>query len=864
MSNSGYKILKPGDQIGGRYQIIQHLGGGGFSVTYLAQDLNLPHQAHCVVKQLRPMFPEPWIMEDARKRFAQEANVQQRRLGIHPQIPELLAHFEGENQELYLVQEFIEGEILETELSNRQFNETEVITLLDDVLKILDFVHQNGVIHRDIKPSNLIRRRTDGKMVLIDFGAVKELGSLTVDTEGNTTYTRAIGTPGYMPPEQYMGRPNPVYASDIYALGKTAIYALTKKDPVDLEDTLTGELKNWQDYIPENVEVSNKLVSILNKMVRFNSLERYQLAQEVLDDLAPLFKVGKTIGGGYKIISYLGGGIWGHTYLAENLRRHYQSPCVIKQLKPQTNDGVTRQEVERRFSTEINVLQKLGDHNQIPKLWDHFSENQEFYLVQEFIDGQDLSKELAGGKRLSEASVINLLKQVLTVLIFIHKNGIIHRDIKPSNLIRRTGDSQILLIDFGIVKEIVTVSENAKKTKNSTQPVGTEGYMPPEQMVGRPTYASDIYALGITAIQALTGLEPEKLPINPHSAEVKLEQGINVSDGLAHVLNKMVSVDLARRYDSAEKVLVAVEKIAPKKRQKSAHDWVKYIVMLVLALVMLIASVPLFFAWQKARNVRQIFDTGNSYYNQGNFNEALKFYDNVLSIDANFHEAWTNKGYAHSALGEYDEMRQACKTATTIAPKSSYAWNCQGEADKSFHQFDEAIAAFDQAIELNGEDPAFWINRGEALLKKNEPLPALEDINQAIELLASGNNPKELSVAWSYKGWALRDLEKFLEALEAYNKSLQFAPDYFPAKLGQGISLRGIEQYKLAKAIFEEILENTLLTKTEKVETWFWYGLTLCDLGSQTEAINAFNQVLTIDPNHQPSLDAQNNCLNLK
>ncbi|GAB4178605.1 MAG: hypothetical protein Fur006_11210 [Coleofasciculaceae cyanobacterium] len=181
-----------------RYQIVKHLGGGGFGQTYLAQDMQLPGKPLCVVKQLKPQANDPLTLQVARRLFDREAHALYQ-LGNHDQIPRLLAHFDQE-QEFYLVQEFIEGHDLKQELTiGRQWNEIQVIALLQEVLKILEFVHQQGVIHRDIKPANLIRRQQDDKIVLIDFGAVKQVSAQTVNSEGHTILTVAIGSSGYCP-----------------------------------------------------------------------------------------------------------------------------------------------------------------------------------------------------------------------------------------------------------------------------------------------------------------------------------------------------------------------------------------------------------------------------------------------------------------------------------------------------------------------------------------------------------------------------------------------------------------------------------------------------------------------------------------
>ncbi|WP_392534876.1 SUMF1/EgtB/PvdO family nonheme iron enzyme [Nostoc sp. C117] len=259
----------------GRYEIIRELGGGGFAMTFLAKDSLQPSQPLCVVKQLRPEHTDPRIVEF----FEREATVLEK-LGKDSQIPQLLAHFR-ENKNLYIVQEFIEGHDLKEEIiPGKQLSEGYATKLLQDVLQVLSFVHNQQVIHRDIKPENLMRRHRDGKIFLIDFGAVKELGALIVNVQGKVTSSVIIGTPGYMPNEQKNGKP--IFASDIYALGVTVIQALTGVSAVDLEeDAKTGEIL-WR----HQARVSKHLANVLTKMVRRHYSLRYANATEVLQDLS--------------------------------------------------------------------------------------------------------------------------------------------------------------------------------------------------------------------------------------------------------------------------------------------------------------------------------------------------------------------------------------------------------------------------------------------------------------------------------------------------------------------------------------------------------------------------------------------------
>jgi serine/threonine protein kinase, bacterial len=267
-----------------RYRVMQALGQGGFGATFLAKDESLPGSPYCVIKQLRPAASSPHVLQMARDLFRREAKTLGK-VGNHPQVPRLLDYFEA-NQEFYLVQEYISGSTLQQEVKRSgPFSEAGVKQFLSEVLPMLQYIHGQQVIHRDIKPANLIRRSQDKKLVLIDFGAVKDqVNPVRAGASEQTALTAyAIGTPGYAPPEQMAMRP--VYASDIYALGVSCVYLLTGKSPKDLDyDPATGEML-WL----EQVHISDHLAGVLRKMLEVSVRHRYQNAAEVLRalDLEP-------------------------------------------------------------------------------------------------------------------------------------------------------------------------------------------------------------------------------------------------------------------------------------------------------------------------------------------------------------------------------------------------------------------------------------------------------------------------------------------------------------------------------------------------------------------------------------------------
>ncbi|HEX9960244.1 MAG TPA: serine/threonine-protein kinase, partial [Pyrinomonadaceae bacterium] len=161
-----------------------------------------------------------------------------------------------------------------------------------------------------------------------------------------------------------------------------------------------------------------------------------------------------TISNRYRILQNLGEGGFGQTFLAEDLHLPTKPRCVVKHLKPQAADEESVKLARRLFEQEAEVLYRLGNHPQIPAILAHFEEAGEFYLVQELIDGETLAQEFAKGKKYGEAQAVDLMRQVLETLSFVHQQNVIHRDIKPSNLIRRASDGKIFLIDFGAVKQV--------------------------------------------------------------------------------------------------------------------------------------------------------------------------------------------------------------------------------------------------------------------------------------------------------------------------------------------------------------------------------------------------------------------------
>ncbi|MDZ7962778.1 MAG: WD40 repeat domain-containing serine/threonine-protein kinase [Aulosira sp. DedQUE10] len=261
-----------------RFRVIRVLSDeGGFGRTYLSQDVDKLHE-RCVIKQLAPKFQGTWSQKKAMELFAEEAKRLQQ-LGEHPQIPTLLAYFEQDHC-LYLVQQFINGHNLLTELQQRKtYKDREILAILADLLPILKFIHDRGVIHRDLKPENIIRRHHDGRLCLIDFGSSKQLTARVQNKIGTS-----IGSHGYSPIEQIRdGKAYP--ASDLFGLGTTCFHLLTGISPFQLwTEHGYSWVSTWRQYLrsPLNKELDRVLDKLLQKDIRY----RYQSVDEVIKDLS--------------------------------------------------------------------------------------------------------------------------------------------------------------------------------------------------------------------------------------------------------------------------------------------------------------------------------------------------------------------------------------------------------------------------------------------------------------------------------------------------------------------------------------------------------------------------------------------------
>jgi len=502
---------------------------------------------------------------------------------------------------------------------------------------------------------------------------------------------------------------------------------------------------------------------------------------------------GQRLGERYQIIECLQRGHLCETYLAQDTHLPNNPSCIVKKLQPQSTQTFVVDTAQRLFEREVAVLYNLGSHDRIPQLLAHICVGDDFYLVQECIDGDSLDKrEIVAGQRYTEPKAIAFLQQVLEILAFVHQHNVIHRDIKPSNLMRRNSDGKLVLIDFGAVKEI-TKMVGADGHTTLTVSVGTPGYMPNEQYSGNPRFASDIYALGLTVIYALTGIPPAELPRDEQTGEfIWRDRALQASPALAAILDRMVRSHFPDRYQTVHEVLQDLQPLivygptTPPPGQtrtgQTSSDIVSTRGILfkrVLLSVAVLVGLGAFFVVPRVWSAFQALQ----FYNQSKalmkaelYEEAIERLDRALDLKPDFVQALNDRGFALGKLGRHLERFSTCDRAVQIDPSFPEAWNCRGLAQLDLGKPDAAIADYNRALAIDGTYARAWYNKGEALLlmKRHNEAIAVSDILLGIE--------PDYFLAWYQKCRAFYQLRRFDDALGACDRALDSNQDYKPAR----------------------------------------------------------------------------------
>jgi len=736
------------------------------------------------------------------------------KLGQHEQIPQLLDKF-VEKEQFYLVLDFIDGQDFSQEIQAKLLNEVEVISFLQEVLTILDFVHQQGVIHRDIKPNNLIRRSRDRKIFLIDFGAVKEIGTTILQSSfrsvPNSLYTQIIGTPGYMSPEQNNGKP--IFSSDIYALGKTAIYALTGQTPTEWEQIEIDEAIYWQD----NLNISQGLIKLLLRMISPNISERFISASQVINTLKPLLIVGKVLNKHYSVVEYINSEGITDNYIVQDLQADEYSLSFATKINLSSSEKISKKDAQKYIKNFIEKISKFDKNNQILLISDHFIHQNSYYLIQEYVPGKTIEQLIKNNAIFLEDTILKLIEDTALALNTCHNQKLIHGNIKPSSLIQSQARKQIILQNFNIFSESTNSFAN-KKT----------GHIKAQR--------DDIYSLGMTAIYALTGTSPKKLEKDPYTGQILWEKKVQVSRNLITLINKMICLDPERGYQSTEQVLRKVKTI---KSRAKFPLWYVYFFSISLGLIGLLFMVA---QWSQRTAILEFYKADimleeQQYWTAINYYDAglKKIFKTKKQVE-HYQQVWLKKATAFNRLGNHQAALDTCNKA--LKHYQSYQlWNCQGLALDSLARYDEAVFAYNKAIAINSEYLWLWNNRGEVYTKLGRFSKAIADFQKAISL-----NQQQSFVPWNNLGKLYYQQQKYQAAMVTYQKAIAIKQDYIPALIGLGNCYKAEKNYVSALEIYDQVIR----IDNHAYEAWLGKGLVEESLQKYTAAAQTYQQALNI------------------
>jgi len=625
----------------------------------------------------------------------------------------------------------------------------------------------------------------------------------------------------------------------------------------------------------------------------------------------------KPLGGRYHVIEKLGVGGFGQTFLARDMHLPGHPQCVVKKLKPQVSDDDEEglQTARRLFQTEAQVLYRLGNHEQIPRLLAHFEENHEFYLAQEYIQGQPLSKEIESHVPWSQANVLSLLQDILQVLTFVHQQNVIHRDLKPANLIRRICDGRIVLIDFGAVKQVRCESLNPETgLTNVTISIGTKGYMPNEQLAGKPRYSSDVYAVGIIGIQLLTGIHPKNIKEDSDTGELNWRKyAKQISPEFGEILDKMVRYDFRDRYSTAEEALLAFQSLpapllesAPPPQPLTPESELPPLVD------------PQAPTDQERQNVAADSAETQAW-------EATPTESTLMEVEAANHEssssqtedsARTQTSQPHPgrtdatvSLSQPQDLEPTATVSTAAKPQGFRQWLMQpwtiaviaiaasSTVILSLILLPSQLNHQSQIKEVPAESPSptpspspspsptpeptpeSLLEDAEALRQAGEYEKAIEVYDQAIALqsdlapaywgrceslnqlgqpeqaLVSCNDAlayqSDYAEALVSKADALRQQNQIIDALRLYGRVTTYYPDFARGWIRYGIALQGVG--RSAEAV--QALDKAIELDRNSADAWATRGEALMALGRTQEAIPSLDKALQLEPDHEKAAD---------
>lgn len=580
----------------------------------------------------------------------------------------------------------------------------------------------------------------------------------------------------------------------------------------------------------------------------------------------------KLLGGRYQFIQVLGASEAGQTLLVADVHYPGHPKCVLRQMRLPTRNPMTLKFILSLLKKKAEVLEVIGQHQQIPSTFASFDSDQNFYLVQEFIPGRSLQDTLMPGKPLPEPAVLALLKEALVPIAFAQEHGVVHGSLKPAKMIRHQTDNRLVLIDFGHIKNISQevsskeVSQVSPKRLSQGRP-----YLAPEQRQGKPArFCSDHYALGMIAIQALTGLPAEELPNpdhpNSHQDIVSLLQDLpDLGLHTASVLTRMVHPNPDRRYQKAVEILADLKRLSgvqppvstatddsaflkaefpleyasPKPRQKIPWISIGGASLALLALFTGMMTLRLPQRLLSAQSMRQ----AQADEEAGDLDRAIAHYTQALKQSPDNIQALVQRSQLHLQTGNTEAALADITQAIELQPGDPILSYERGNIRFSVGDVQGAIEDYTQAIR---QDPTFaraYVNRGSARANWSDDQGAVEDYTQAIDL----DPPTETqAAAYLNRCFSYSNLGEQVLALEDCSMAINLRPSHSLAYQNRGLVRRrlgdlqgSLQDYNIAIQI-----------DPDSPDPYFNRGLSRQAMNDLTGAMDDFSKAIALDPDY--------------
>jgi tetratricopeptide (TPR) repeat protein len=516
------------------------------------------------------------------------------------------------------------------------------------------------------------------------------------------------------------------------------------------------------------------------------------------------------LAGRYQLLSRIGQGGMGAVYKAADTRFNNR-PVAIKEMSSTGLPPARLQEAEAAFEREAHLLADLL-HPNLPRIYEHFNENDRSYLVMDYIEGHTVEEHLeqVGGGPLPVNQVIEWAEQLCDVLNYLHTHQppIIFRDLKPANIML-SENGHIYLIDFGIAR----IFKPGKQ--HDTVALGSPGYAAPEQYgKAQSTPRSDIYSLGALLHHLLTGIDPSDQPFFFRDAS---QVNPAVDPALDTLLKQMLSMDSDRRPASAQEVLNALK--GPITNQSRS------------------TSRPL------TSTQDPLLDEAYSLYTQKRLDEAIALYNVALQANNTNPQGWQGYGLTQRLRGLHQDALASFEHALQLDPGLVTSWNGKGSVLSRLGRQQEALDAFERALKLDPQNAAAWNGKGAALNAMGRSDQALDAFEKALRY------DPQLVQAWYNKGLLLYSMGRYREAERAYQEAINLDNKFAPAYFGRGQSLYALQRLKQALQMFDQAVQKD----PAYVEAWNRRGNVLDETGDTTRALQSYEKALQIDPHYAPA-----------